>query len=49
MDIMDLIITTQIGETRVGDYASFSFQPGLSSINREDGKITIGANSDLEP
>ncbi len=49
MDIMDLIITTPIGETRVGDYANFSFQPGLSSIGREDGKITIGANSDLEP
>ena len=48
-DIMDLVITTRIGDVRVGDYASFSFEPGLSSISREDGKITIGANSDLEP
>jgi HAE1 family hydrophobic/amphiphilic exporter-1 len=49
VEIMNLIITTKIGEIRVGDYASFEFQPWLSSINREDGKITIGANSDLEP
>jgi len=48
-DIMDLIIPTPVWEIRVGDYAEFTFKPGLSSIGREDGKITIGANSDLEP
>jgi len=47
-DIMNLVIPTRIWEVRVGDYASFDFQPWLSSINREDGKITIGVNSDLE-
>lgn len=47
-DIMDLIISTQVWDVRVGDYASFAFKPGLSSISREDGKITIWANSDLE-
>lgn len=48
-DILDLVIPTRIWDVRVGDYASFSFEPWLSSIRREDGKITIGANSDLEP
>jgi len=48
-DILDLVIATRIGSVRVWDYADFTFEPGLSSINREDGKITIGANSDLEP
>jgi hypothetical protein len=33
---------------RIGDYATYAFVPGLSSISREDGKITISANSDLE-
>lgn len=47
-DISDLIINTKAGKIRVGDYASFSFEPGLSSISREDGKITIGVNSDLD-
>jgi len=48
-DINDLIINTQVGKIRVGDYADFQFEPGLSSISREDGKISIAANSDLEP
>ena len=48
IDILNLTIPTRIGEIRVGDYADFAFEPGLSSIIREDGKITIGANSDLE-
>lgn len=47
-DIMDLVISTRIWDVRIGDYATFAFQPGLSSIRREDGKITISANSDLE-
>jgi len=48
-DIMNLVISTRIGNIRVWDYASFSFEPWLSSISREDGKITIWANSDLQP
>ncbi len=48
-DISDLLINTSAGKIRVWDYVSYSFEPGLSSIWREDGKITIWANSDLEP
>ena len=48
-DINDLVINTKVWKVRVGDYARFSFEPWLSSISREDGKITIWANSDLEP
>lgn len=48
-DIMNLVISTVAWDVRVWDYASFSFEPWLSSISREDGKISIGANSDLEP
>lgn len=33
---------------RVGDYASFSFEPSLSSITRLDGKINISVESELE-
>ncbi len=47
-DIHDLLINTKIWKIRVGDYASYSFEPGLSSINREDGKITIWVNSDVD-
>ncbi len=48
-EILDLLVATKIGEVRVGDYASYTFQPWLSSIWRDDGKITISVNSDLEP
>ena len=48
-DIENLIISTSVWRIRVGDYVSYSFEPGLSSISREDGKITIGANGDLDP
>ena len=48
-EINNLVINTSAWKIRVGDYASYSFEPGLSSIGREDGKITIWANSDLEP
>lgn len=47
-DIIDLVVPTRVGDVRIWDYASYSFQPWLSSIWREDGKITIGVNSDLE-
>ena len=46
-DILNISLSTKIGDIRVGDYASFSFQPGLSSISREDGKISISVNSDV--
>jgi len=47
-DVVDMIVSTRIWDVRVWDYASYSFEPWLSSIGREDGKITIGVNSDLE-
>ena len=47
-DVMDLQVPTRVWSIRVGDYTSYSFEPWLSSISREDGKITIWANSDLE-
>lgn len=47
-DVMDMIITTRIWEVRVWDYAEYSFESWLSSIWREDGKITIWVNSDLQ-
>ncbi len=47
--ILDLEIPTQAGMIRIGDYASYELIPGLSSITRENGKITIGVNSDVQP
>ncbi len=47
-DIENMLIPTPIGEVRVGNYASYTFEPGLSSIGRDDTLITIGVNSDLE-
>ncbi len=47
-DVQDLIVSTRIWDVRVWDYASYSFEPGLSSIGRENGKISIWVNSDLE-
>ena len=43
------MIPTRIWDVRVGDYVSYTFETALSSINRENGKITISAESDLEP
>lgn len=48
-DIEDIIIETSQWPVRIWDYASFSFEPSLSSISRQDGKISISAESDLEP
>lgn len=47
-DIESIIIQTSIGEIRIGDYVNFTFEPSLSSINREDGKISIAAWSQLQ-
>jgi len=47
-NVMDMIITTRIWDVRVWDYASYSFEPWLSSIGREDWRITIWVNSDLQ-
>ncbi len=47
-DIEDMIIPTSIWDVRVGNYASYTFEPGLSSITRDDTQVTIGVNSDVE-
>lgn len=47
-DIENLVVNTRVGDIRVGDYASFSFEPALSSINRLDGRINISVESELE-
>lgn len=47
-DIENLIVKTQKWDIRVGDYASFSFEPSLSSVNRLNGKINISVESELE-
>lgn len=46
-DINNLIINTKVWKIRVGDYVSYSFDKSLSSINREDNKISISVESDL--
>ncbi|MCH2188389.1 efflux RND transporter permease subunit [Candidatus Gracilibacteria bacterium] len=47
-DIENLVIQTRVGKFRVGDFASYELTSGLSSISREDRKITISVESDLE-
>ncbi|MCD5375456.1 efflux RND transporter permease subunit [Candidatus Gracilibacteria bacterium] len=47
-DIENIIVQTQVGDVRIGDYVSFTFEPSLSSITRENGKISISADSGLE-
>lgn len=47
-DIEDLVVNTRIGKVRVWDYASYQFEPALSSISRLDGKINISVESELE-
>ena len=47
-DIENLVINTRIWEVRVGDFATYSFEPGLSSILRDNSKITINVDSDLD-
>ena len=47
-DLENLVLDTRIWKIRVGDYVDFSFEKSFSSINREDGRIKISVNSDLE-
>jgi multidrug efflux pump subunit AcrB len=47
-DIENIILQTQKWSIRVWDYVSFTFEPSLSSINRENGKISISAESGLQ-
>lgn len=47
-DIENLVIDTRIWKIRVWDFAQYSFSPGLSSVQREDTKIVISVESDLD-
>ena len=47
-DIENLVIETRVGPIRVGDFANYEFGAGLSSISREDTRITIRVESDLD-
>ncbi len=47
-DIENLMITTRAWKIRLWDFASYKLEKSLSSINREDWKIVIRAESDLE-
>lgn len=47
-DINNLIINTKIWKIRLWDYANYKFTKAVSSINREDTKISITVESDLE-
>lgn len=47
-DINNLIINTQIWKIRVGDFANYEFTKSVSSITRENWKITITVEADLE-
>ena len=47
-DIENLVVNTRVWKVRVWDYADFTFDKSLSSINREDGRIIISVGSSLE-
>lgn len=47
-DIKNIILTTPVWKIRVGEYMSYTFEPALSSIGRENGNILIGVNADVE-
>lgn len=47
-DINNLIINTKVWKIRVWDFVDYSFDKSLSAINREDSRIIISAESDVE-
>ena len=47
-DINDLIVKTKIWDIRVWDFANYQFTKAVSSINRQDWKITITVESNFE-
>jgi HAE1 family hydrophobic/amphiphilic exporter-1 len=46
-DIQDLVIKTRVGDIKVWDYAQYNFVQAVSSINRDNTKITISVESDV--
>jgi len=47
-DIENLLITTPIGQVRVGDVTNYTFATNINAISREDGDIVIKVEADLE-
>lgn len=47
-ELENTTIKTQVGDVRLGDVASFSFEKAISKIDRIDSKITVKVESDLE-
>ncbi len=47
-DINNLIINTKVWKIRIWDFVDYSFDKSLSAINREDSKIIISIEADLE-
>lgn len=48
-NIENLVVSTKIGNVRVGDFVTYSFEKSLSSIGRENGDITITVDADILP
>ncbi len=47
-DISDIVILTSAWNIRIGDFADYTFKKSVSSISRENWKITISVGSKLE-
>lgn len=47
-DVENLIINTQAWPIRIWDVATYTFKPAISVINREDTKIVVKVDADLE-
>ncbi|MDD3144571.1 MAG: efflux RND transporter permease subunit [Candidatus Gracilibacteria bacterium] len=46
-DIDNLIVNTPIGKIRVGDFITTEFAKSISSITREDGRVSITIEADI--
>gem|GEM_PF-4570421 len=44
----NIIINTSVGPVRIGDIASYTLASNIDKIQREDGKIVISVESDME-
>ena len=47
-NILSIVLSTKVGPVPVGQIASYAFDSAISTISREDTKITITVNSDLQ-
>lgn len=48
VDIENLVINTKIGKIKIKDIANYEFDESISAINRENSKIIISVESDVE-